>query len=67
MLPGCMSAWKKLSQKHLGEEDLHAAFRQQLHIGAVGLQRRYVGHRDAVDALHHQHLFTAVIRVHLGQ
>ncbi|MNT85944.1 hypothetical protein D3C72_2261730 [compost metagenome] len=52
--------------EHLGEEDLNPALRQQFHVGAVGLQRGYVGDRNAVDALHHQYLLAAVIRVDLG-
>ncbi|MNQ73006.1 hypothetical protein D3C85_877250 [compost metagenome] len=52
--------------EHLGEEHLHPALGQQLHVGTVGLQRRDVGDRNAVDALHHQHLLAAVIRVDLG-
>ncbi len=52
--------------EYLGEEHLHPALGQQLHVGAVGLQRRNVGDRNAVDPLHHQHLLTAVLGEHLG-
>ena len=51
--------------EHLGEEDLDAPLRQQLHIGALGLQRLHIGHRDTVNALHYHHAFAAVVGVHL--
>jgi hypothetical protein len=65
MLPGCMSAWKKLSRNTWGEEDLHTTFGQELHIGALVGQGRQVSDRNAVDALHHQHLVAAQVPVHL--
>lgn len=52
--------------EHLGEEHLHPALGQQLHVGAVSLQRCDVGDRNAVDPLHHQHLLAAVLGEHLG-
>ena len=51
--------------EHLGEENLHAAFGQQLHVGVLRAQGGDVGHRHAVDALHDQHLGPAVIPVDL--
>ena len=51
--------------KHLGEENFHATFGQQFHVGALVGQGRQVSHRDAVDALHHQHLMAAQVPVHL--
>ena len=55
---------EKAVAEHLGEEDLHTPLRQQLHIGSLSLERLHVGHRNAVDALHHHHAFAAVIGVH---
>jgi len=51
--------------KHLGEEDLHAALGELAHIGVLPRQPGHVGHRDAVDALHHQHLRAAIVPVDL--
>ncbi|SAJ33735.1 Uncharacterised protein [Enterobacter cloacae] len=51
--------------EHLGEEDLHAALGQCLEVGALVAQGFQVGHRDAVDALHHQHLGPAPVPVDL--
>ncbi len=53
---------EKAVAKDLSEEHLHAAFRQQFHVGAVFLQRRNIRHRNAVNALHHHHPFTTVMR-----
>ena len=52
--------------EYLGKEDFHAAFGKLLHIGTLVGQRRQVGHRDALDALHHQYLVTAPVPVDLG-
>ena len=52
---------KEAVAEHLGEEDLHPALGQQLHVGAVGFQRLNIGDRNAIDALHHQHLLAAEI------
>ncbi len=49
----------------LGEENLHAAFGELLHVGALFGQPGHVGDRHAVDALHHQYLRAAVIPVDL--
>ncbi|MCY1205597.1 hypothetical protein D9M72_171490 [compost metagenome] len=52
--------------EHLGEEDFHAALCQQFHVGALVGEGGQVGHRDAVDAFHHQHLGAAPVPVDLG-
>ena len=54
---------EKAVAKDLSEEHLHAAFRQQFHVGAVFLQRRNIRHRNAVNTLHHHHPFTTIVRV----
>ena len=56
---------EKAVAEHLGEKDLHAAFRQQLHVRALRFQRLHVGNRDPVNPLHDHHVFATVIGVDL--
>ena len=65
-MPGCMSAWKKLSRKTWGEEDFDAAFGQYFEVGAGGVDGGFVGDVGGADALHHHHVFAAVAPVHFG-
>ncbi|MNH95197.1 hypothetical protein D3C73_478320 [compost metagenome] len=51
--------------EHLGEEDLHAAFGEHFHVGALVGQGREVSDLDAVDALHHQHFRPAPVPIDL--
>jgi hypothetical protein len=56
---------EKTVLEHLRKEDLHAALAQQLEVRAPGAQRLHVGHRNARDALHGQHIAAGVVPVHL--
>src|SRR5690606_24842128 len=51
--------------EYLGEEHLHAALGQLLHVGALCLQRIDIGHRNADDSLHDQYLVPAPVPVDL--
>ena len=66
MLPGCMSAWKKL-WRNTWVKKISTPFSRQL-AGCRCRPRaaRHVADRHAVDALHHHHVDAAVVPVHLG-
>src|SRR5690606_24487696 len=49
--------------EHLGEEYFDAALGQLLHVRALGAQGVDIGHRDAADALHDQHLVAAPVPI----
>ena len=52
--------------EHLREEQRHAVARQLLDVEARFLQALDLADRNAVHALHHQHVVGAVVEVHLG-
>ena len=65
-VPGVHVGVEEAVAEHLREEDLHAALGELLEVDARGIQRRDIGYRDAVDALHHEHVASRVVPVHLG-
>ena len=66
MLPGCMSAWKKL-WRNTWVKKICTPFSASRWIFAPRrLQLGDVADQHAVDALHHHHVAAAVVPVHLG-
>ena len=55
---------EEVVDEHLGEEDLHAAFREHAHVHPGGVQLREVAHRYAVDAFQREHLAGTQVAVH---
>src|SRR5262249_11528114 len=56
---------KEVVAEHLGEEDADAVFSQQRDVGSHRLQSFHVADGDAVYALHHHHVDTAVVPIDL--
>ena len=52
--------------EHLGKEDFDAAFGQFLHVSALVCEGGQIGHWNAVDPLHHQHLVATPVPVDAG-
>ena len=57
---------EKAVAEHLGKEHLNAALCKNTQVGILLYQRFDIRNRDAVDALHDQHVFSAVITVNIG-
>ncbi|MNC64965.1 hypothetical protein D3C75_1152060 [compost metagenome] len=50
--------------ENLSEEHLHATFCQQFHVSALLVKHGNVRNGNAVDALHHHHVLTTIVREH---
>jgi hypothetical protein len=66
MFPGCMSAWKKLSRNTCVKKIFTPRSASSLMSTPAAFSAVDIGYRDAVDALHHEHVASRVVPVHLG-
>ena len=63
-IAGVHIGMEKAVAEYLRKEHLYAALCQQLHVGILLFQRLDIGYGNTVDALHHQHIDTTVVRIH---
>ena len=64
-VPGVHVGVEEVVAEHLGEEDLHAVFREYPDVDVAPAQLVHVVDEHAVDAFHDHHVGTAVVPVHL--